>query len=100
MEPCPELTFGRQPWEQLTLFQPDAVTVEMILHISDRRWLVDGGVRVTETLSGAALWIEANHYPSTVTGISEATASFHSAARYWSHTIWSASDLVRGGETT
>jgi hypothetical protein len=95
----PQLAHGRQPWEQLTLFQPDAVTVEMILHISDRRWLIDGGVRATETISGAALWIEANHYPSTVSGIAEATASFHSAARYWSGVVWGGHERQEAPDT-
>jgi hypothetical protein len=99
MNEDPELVHGRQPWEQLTLFQPESVSVEMILHISDRKWMMDGGVRVTETDTGAALWIEANHYQANTGGLDEATVSFHSAARYWAHVCWLTPNL-RGREVT
>lgn len=85
-------------WEQLTLFQPDAVSVEMILHISDRGRFIDGGVRATETLTGTCLHTEALHWAPTLAGLAEAATRYHKAAYYWAETVWSRATPREGGE--
>lgn len=91
---------GMQRWEQLTLFQPDAVTVEMILHISDTGRLIDGGVRVTDSLSGDVYATEALHWPPTLGGIAEAAARYLAACHYWAEVVWYRTDPLQGGEAS
>lgn len=81
---------GMAGWEQLTLFQPEAVSVEMVLHISDRNRYLDGGVRATELLTGVTLHTEAIHWDATARGVREASERYLRACDYWSGVVWSA----------
>lgn len=94
-----DLPTGMVGWEQLTLFQPEAVSVEMIVHLSDRGRYIDGGVRATDTMSGAVLHVEALHWQPTLSGLAEAVVRYHKAAHYWAGVVWSPGDPSRGGES-
>lgn len=90
---------GMQSWEQLTLFQPEGVTVEMVLHVSDRGRFLDGGVRVLDMFSGDTYATEALHWPPSETGIAEAVARYLAAVQYWAGVVWCRPGVPGGGET-